>query len=143
MIIVIQKCLDNKFSVALKAKTLCYGDAFIYIWIKTCNFKYKNSIRLLRNHCKLVKRARKICFLLVLNGFVCHLNFSSVLFLLVKRRRSRVFLFRKMIMVATRRLTRVTSIATVMTTLSADAIYDNTHINTQTRTSTAQNNDRT
>lgn len=81
--------------------------------------------------------------------FVCfcskthHLSFSKVLFLLLKRSRSRVFLFRKMITVATRRLTRVTRIATVMTTLSADAIYDNTHINTHTRTSTAQNNDRT
>lgn len=72
-----------------------------------------------------------------------YLSFSKVLFLLVKRKRSRIFLFRKMITVATRRLTRVTRIATVISTLSADAIYDNTHINTHTRTSTAQNNDRT
>lgn len=75
--------------------------------------------------------------------FVCHLSFSSVLFLLAKKRRSRVFLFRKTIMVVTRRLTRVTRIATVMITLSADATYDNKHINTHTRTSTAQNDDRT
>lgn len=74
---------------------------------------------------------------------VSHLSFSKVLFLLVKKRRSRVFLFRKMMTMVTRRLTRVTRIATVMTTLSADAIYDNTHINTHTRTSTEQNNDRT
>lgn len=75
--------------------------------------------------------------------FDCHLSFSNVLFLLVKRRRSRVFLFRKTITVVTRRLIRVTRIDTVMTTLSADAIYDNTHINTHTRTSTAQNNEKT
>lgn len=35
------------------------------------------------------------------------------------------------------------SIATVMTALSADATYDKTHINTHTRTSTAQEGDRT
>lgn len=72
----------------------------------------------------------------------CHLSFSKVLFLLLKRSRSRAFLFMKMMRVVTSRLIRVTRIATVMTTLSADAIYDNTHINTHTRTSTAQN-DRT
>ncbi|TNN50345.1 hypothetical protein EYF80_039473 [Liparis tanakae] len=76
------------------------------------------------------------CFLW---GPTAHLNFSKVLFLLVNRRRSRVFLLRKMMTMVTRRLTRVTRIATVMTTLSADATYDNTHINTHTRTSTAQN----
>lgn len=81
-------------------------------------------------------------FLRVFRG-KCYLSFSKVLFLLVKRKRSRVFLFKKMITVATSRLNRVTRIATVISTLSADAIYDNTHINTHTRTSTARNNDRT
>ncbi len=61
----------------------------------------------------------------------------------MKKKRSRVFLFRKTITVATRRLSRVTRIATVTITLSADATYDNKHINTHTRTSTAQNGDRT
>lgn len=71
------------------------------------------------------------------------LNFSNVLFLLAKRRRSRVFLFTKTTMVTVRRLASVMSIATVITALSADATYDKTHINTHTRTSTARESDRT
>lgn len=47
------------------------------------------------------------------------LSFSKVLFLLVNRRRSRVFLFIINTPATTSRLTRVTRIATVMTTLSA------------------------
>lgn len=66
-----------------------------------------------------------------------------MLFLLEKRRRSRVFLFTKTAMVTVRRLASVISIATVMTALSADATYDKTHINTHARTSTAHEGDRT
>lgn len=99
---------------------------FIYIWIINCTSQHDHWVTI-KHHWL----------------FVCHLSFSNVLFLLLKRRRSSVFLFRKTITVVTRRLTRVTRIATVMATLSADATYDNTHINTHTRTSTAENNDRT
>lgn len=86
--------------------------------------------------CNLIKRhPNQILFCCWVTHY---LSFSKVLFLLVKRRRSRVFLFRNTSTVPTRRLSRVTRIATVMATLSADATYDNTHIITHTRTSTAQ-----
>lgn len=61
-----------------------------------------------------------------------------VVFLLVKSRRTRVFLLRNTRNPAPIRLRRVARIATATPLLSADVTYDNTHINTHTRTSTAR-----